>query len=621
MAIKEKAGRKARLYINSMEKYVSMLSDKGIRVVVGHAPATDGKGTIYLPNLPEEATPEQKIQYLAYAMHEQAHFHGKSDPSKMPSKKMWHFCINAVDDIRVERLQEVAYPGIPDTRRHAYQLDMDMFLSKELLDADAKDKPRDFLITLLKYMIIKIRVQQMKAPISVIGSKDILDYYAKYLMVFESRLDYISTFQESMDLGTEIYGLLKDILKEALTPPPPPKPEPPKPEEASDDDEGDKSEDDKSEDNNENDEKSEEDDNEEDDKSEEDESDDESEEDSGDEEDDKSEDDEEGSRAKSDDEESDDDEEDKSEEAIDLLEDMNEGGDDIATLADKYKDALEGMVNGDDYAVKNGVVDDISYNTELDHNYVDRGKALLGVAGAQMTRVFISKSRESVDFNQRRGRFDMKAFISDASDQRRDVFSNVKPGGLDKAAVSFAIDNSGSMLDYYKIHKAYEILGGILYYLDKAGVPTEAAGFTATKSTSEVYRTGAVTIKVVKTFDESFKGKALLRCHPPSYMDLTIELECLKFLAPRLYKRPEGKKVLFVLSDGDPWAGDPALTDKLKVAYVNYIKMLRDAGIIVIGFGIDTDVTTYFGTDCINTSCGNLGEEIVKKLSEILNRR
>jgi len=607
MAIKEKAGRKARLYINSMEKYVSMLSDKGIRVVVGHAPATDGKGTIYLPNLPDDATDEQKIQYLAYAMHEQAHFHGQSDPSKMPTKKMWHFCINAVDDIRVERLQEVAYPGIPETRRHAYQLDMDMFLSKELLDADAKDKPRDFLTTLLKYMIIKIRVRQMKAPISVIGSKDILDYYAKYLMVFESRLDSISTFQESIDLGTEIYDLLKDILKEALTPP---KPDPSEPEDGSDDESDEGSEDEegsgsKSDDDDESDEGSED------------------EEGSGSKSDDESDEegseDEEGSGFKSDDE----DEGDKSKEAMDLLEDMDDGDDDIATLADKYKSALEEMVNGAEYAVMNGVVDDISYNTEEDssYSYVDSGKALLGVAGAQMTRVFISKSRESVDFNQRRGRFDMKAFISDASGQRHDVFSNIKPGGLDKAAVSFAIDNSSSMEEDYKIQKAYRILGGILYYLDKAGVPTEAAGFTANNSSSSDYRDGGVFIKVVKTFDESFKGKALLRCHPPWYRNLTVELDCLKFLAPRLYKRPEGKKVLFVLSDGDPYTGNTALTAKLKVAYVNYIKMLRDAGIIVIGFGIDKDVSAFFDTDCINTECDNLGEEIVKKLTEILNRR
>jgi cobalamin biosynthesis protein CobT len=234
--------------------------------------------------------------------------------------------------------------------------------------------------------------------------------------------------------------------------------------------------------------------------------------------------------------------------------------------------------------------------------------------------VFVSKSRESVDFNQHRGRFDMKAFVSDASDQRRDVFSSIRPGSLDKAAVSIAIDNSASMSGQ-RITKAYQILGGLLYYLDKAGVPVEAAGFTAKDCYDSDHRDAPVVISVVKTFDEPFKGHPVLRCHPPAYCNLTIELDCLKFLAPRLYKRPEGKKVLFVLSDGEPCTGNSNLTRKLVVAYKEYIARLREVGIIVVGFGIDTDVTEYFGTDCINTQTNNLGEEIVKKLTEILNRR
>lgn len=625
MAIAEKkAGPRSRLYISAAEKYVSMLSEKGIQVVIGHAPATDGKGTIYLPALPEDASEDKRIQWLAYAMHEQAHFHGSSDPSKMPQKKAQHFCINAVDDIRVERMQEETYPGIPDHRRHAYQLDMDEFLGKELSEASASD-PGKLVIALLKYMIVKVRVQQMKAPIDVPASPDILEYYKKFLRVFEPRLNTIKTFQQAMDLGTESYALLKDIIKDAQQDQ---SQDPdqgqgsgsqPDPDEESDEDQdsqGSDSDEEPDEDQDSGSSKS---------------SGEESGEDqdsgssksSGSDSDEEPDEDGDPSSSTEPDEDQDsgtgDDDTDAEEAAQEVLDELDDG-EGIETVADRYKDAVDALAKAGGYKVLNGIQDDISFNYEAPNAYVERGKVLLGAAGTRMTKFFVSKTRETVDFNQHRGRFDMKAFVSDASDARKDVFNSTRPGSLDKAAVSFAIDNSGSM-DGDRIEKAYQILGGLLYYLDRAGIPSEAAGFTAYGSTQEEYRNGRVIIKIVKTFDESFKGKPRLRCHPPVEKRYTIELECLKFLAPRLYRRPEGKRILFVLSDGDPDANNSILTGKLIVAYKEYIQRLRDLGIIVIGFGIDTNVSKYFGTDCINTATNNLGDEIVKKLTEILNRR
>ena len=664
MAIKPlKGGNKSRLFISAAEKYVSMLSDKGIQVVIGHAPATDGIRTIFLPELPENATREKVVQWMAYAQHEQAHFHGKSVPQKMSKKKFEHFCQNAVDDVRVENGQEQEYPGIRENRQEAYQYDLDEFLAKELKNATAKNLPA-LLPSLLKYMIFHNRVHQMGAQIDIDASDDIYNYYEDYLKKYERRLHSQKSFNDSLKLGSDIYEELYALVKDELDQQDPQQGDPqdgdgdgdpqdgdpqdgssqgssqdpqdkddPQGKGDSDDSDSDdspsgsskggKDSDGDNGDNNSSSSSSDEDDSE----------DGEGDEDSQDQDSDSSDDDEDNDAQASDSSQGDEDSDDAEEKARQREEELAKRAKELMdsldqqdhqTPADKLKDAVDKIARGNHgkYQVANGVKDDISYNFEHPSgpDYVDAGRKLLGSAGAKMTRLFVSQTRESIDFNQMRGKFDMRAFASDYNDTRKDLYTQVRPGSLDKAAISFAIDNSDSM-GGLRIQKAYAILGGILSHLDRAGIPTEAAGFTGEGSSSHVARNQPVTIKVVKTFDEPFRGKSTLRCHPSYELNITVELDCLKWLAPRLYQRPEGKKVLIVLSDGEPNVGNSTLNNKMKRAYKAYIQRLREHGFFVIGFGIECDVSEYFGEDCICTSTNNLGGEIVKKLTEILNRR
>jgi len=623
---------KARNFTSKMEALISLLSEKGITIVPGSSPATDGVSKVYMPWLPDDATEEQYLKFFVSAAHEQSHFHGKSVVKDMPKDKLHHFCVNAVDDIRCERLQELAYPGIVEYRAKEYGIDCEGFLKKEFMAA-SRDNLKGLIVAALKYMIVLNRVHQMgvEAYVPVYASSDLIEVYSDHLQDLELTLDTISTFKESLEIGQIVYDRLKDIVKEELAPD--------KPEESDDGSEGseggegdaggDESKesskgkskskgDDSSEDDDESTEEGEGDSSEDDKPEDEGTSDDGSEVDTSDED---TGDDTDGDTP----EDSDEPEESESDPVEDFMAEMGEDDSgDLSTVADGYADDIRAIMKKfpGAYLSANGIKDIVEYgyeNKDLGYGYLTRGKALLGTAGHKMTQLFVSQTRDRMLYAQRGGRMDMRALVCDPMDSRQDIYSRKIPGSLERSAVSFAVDNSGSMSTGKRINTAYEILAGILYYLDKAGIPTEAMGFTAESNRSSYHRDAPVIHTIIKEFHEPFKCKAVSRCHPPYRLAENIELEALRFLAPRLMERPE-RKILFVLSDGQPQFGVDAMNRKMAVAYTAYIKKLRTLGITVFGFGINCDLTQFFGEHCINTSTGNLGQEIVKKLTEILNK-
>ena len=576
------------MFIRRMEMLISILSARGIKIVEGASPSTNGVDTVFMPPLADDASEEDFLKYFCSAAHEQSHFFGKSIVSKMPKGGLPHFCANAVDDIRCEFIQEDEFPGLVGYRKREYKIDCEGFLKKEFESASV-DNIKKLVVAMLKYMIIKNRVRQLEAEDVVIyASEDLISYYDKYLLDIEDVLDELADFDHALSVGEVIYNRIKDLITDEETPEEPKGKGEPGDGEPSEGGEGEPS--DKS--------------------------------DSGDESegggDDESEDGSGGSELS--------DEEKKEIEAkVKTIMDELDAEDGLVTVADSYTDDVAAIASkdGGSYKSANGVKDLIyPQRSDVTKGFatLKRGKKLLGSIGSKMTKLFVSQTRKRNLNNQFEGRLDVTALVSDPSDVREDIFRRTTPGRLDKAAVCFAVDNSGSMSGT-RIEKAYEILSGLLYYLDKVGIPTEAIGFTAELTYSSTARDGAVRHTIIKGYDEPFKMKAVSRCYPPSDLEQNVELEALYYLAPRLFQRPEGKKVMFVLSDGAPAFGPSVLNRKMGKAYKAYIERLREMGMFVVGFGIDCDVSKYFGAHCINTSTDKLGEAIVKKLTEILNRR
>lgn len=275
------------------------------------------------------------------------------------------------------------------------------------------------------------------------------------------------------------------------------------------------------------------------------------------------------------------------------------------------------------YMVAKGVVDEISYASESSMDYAEGvkkvGISLLGTKGDLMTRLFVSQTKPHTIYNQRSGSFDAMTFFQDVSDSRMDLYTEEIPGCLDKAAISFMMDNSSSMCG--SIGTAYALLSGFMHYLCKAAIPVEAVGFTADNCRNRMYRDTRVILQIIKKFEDPYDGKAIRRCVPPRHLDQNAEVDCLRYMVPRLLKRPEGKKILFVVGDGQPCIGCDEINEKLAYAYKEYLELCRKAGIIVFGFGINCDLSEYFGEDFLSVETSDMGDIILKKLTEILNRK
>jgi hypothetical protein len=181
-------------------------------------------------------------------------------------------------------------------------------------------------------------------------------------------------------------------------------------------------------------------------------------------------------------------------------------------------------------------------------------------------------------------------------------------------------------------------MNAIAYYLNKARVPCEIIGYTMNVANmSTISRNMPVTYHIIKSFDEKFGAKVMERCKIPSLHTYgsTPSYDGLHFGLTRLWARPERKKVCFELTDGEPFGmrcvrigsnGQATVVPsdmdaRVRQAYKDLIARAIRVGIHMFGFGIEQDVSWAYGDDCVLVNEDSIGEELVKKLTEILNPR
>jgi hypothetical protein len=605
--------------ISNTAQLVKLCAAKEINLRPGTRAETDTRKTIYLPWLDENADQKQKLRFFCFAAHENSHFYGESDCSLMAKEKVKHFCQNVADDIRCERLQEEEYKGLMEYRRPFKRDLMEEFLNKEIAEATKKEKGT-FIHALGCLMIQRIRMPELgmqKELEEMKISPEIQEAYDKHFLDLENQARRQTSFQDSLDLGGVMYDRIRDLLKEEEEKKDPPQQKDPSGDEQDDEQDqedqenegsGDEQDDEQDQEDQENEGSGDEQDDEQDQKDQENE-------DSGDEQDDEQD-------------ETDPEEEERQarirakveQELGKLDEDM-----DTDTEMDKIRAKINEEATGPDgpYMVDPHVQDRILYNEKGDiavaAEYRSQGLKILGARGSRMTKLFVSQSLPRYLTHQKSGRFDMRSFASDPLDRRNDLFKDKIGAKIDKAAVSLIIDNSGSMMGL-KIVLAYQVLSALLKILSKANVPTEAIGFTGEATSNPDYRDSPVTLTIVKKFEESYGREVLQRCVPPSSREYTPDLDALRWEVPRLWARPEKKKILLLIGDGCSEIGNTTLEYKLKRSYRKFIERCKEAGIYVFGFGISTDLSPILGNDCIKVDTSDMGDRIVRKLTELLNR-
>lgn len=216
--------------------------------------------------------------------------------------------------------------------------------------------------------------------------------------------------------------------------------------------------------------------------------------------------------------------------------------------------------------------------------------------------------------------------------RRREVTGKTKD-----VAVSVLIDLSGSMASNKRIFRAMEAGYAMGQVLSKVGVDFEILGFT-TKSTSmpaadrkkfkeeeekmgrRYSRSEVIYMPVFKSFSEQFKSEQKKRMAvTPHYLDMrnNIDGECVEYACERLLKQPNERKVLFVLSDGQPAAsGDhSALSNHLK----DTVKKFSKIGIDIFGIGIETDsVRAYYPNYAVLARVSELPTVLIEQLRRVI---
>lgn len=227
---------------------------------------------------------------------------------------------------------------------------------------------------------------------------------------------------------------------------------------------------------------------------------------------------------------------------------------------------------------------------------------------------------------QERGKLDRRRLVQAATCTTKRVFYTTKNGIELDAVVVIVIDESGSMCyTYQEVQRLAMVLGEVLHKLE---VPFEIIGTTTLYSGCDhriaplngLTRTNPIVFRHYKNFEESWTAISP-RILQTSHHQNNIDGEALMYAARRLASRPESRKLIFSLSDGQPEGGQ-GNDHKLGQNIIRVCEVLRKNRIEVYGFGIDTDdPKKFYGKEFfLYLERGKIGEDFFQRFAEVLTK-
>ena len=235
--------------------------------------------------------------------------------------------------------------------------------------------------------------------------------------------------------------------------------------------------------------------------------------------------------------------------------------------------------------------------------------ATVGTVRRKLERVVTAMSRTHWENNKRNGRLDVRRNVSKIVNLKSNVFRNKVEEININTAITILIDMSGSMWSDGKDVMCQQITIAVAEALAPVGVPLEVLGHQSglwldaedeaihlniEEKHREYGRYDPITLWQFKDFEDSIGAcRSSLGTIHARTNGSNADGDAIIMAAKRLYERPEEKKILFVLSDGQP-------------AYISATRCIhqytRDAvewcafrGIDVMGLGIlDDSVSQYY---------------------------
>ena len=272
------------------------------------------------------------------------------------------------------------------------------------------------------------------------------------------------------------------------------------------------------------------------------------------------------------------------------------------SLADDIKKLLEAlppqdteytaMRENDKFEIPDTTIDDkVRYNEK--RNRVS--SAIMSMSRA-LDQALRSMSRVRKNSYLEHGRIDMRRLTVIAKSMSKKVFFEKKDGEALNTAVSIVIDESGSMSNCYLQMQLLALALGET--LDKIGVPFEILGASTMSYSFDMpalegfTRTNPIRWKIYKVFNENWNAVKERITHVHHYNN-HIDGEVVQFAASRLATRPERRKVILSLSDGEPCGGQGNDAD-MAANLIRVCERCRKSGIEVYGFGVQTTTPKAF---------------------------
>ncbi|ROW76837.1 cobaltochelatase CobT-related protein [Escherichia coli] len=242
-----------------------------------------------------------------------------------------------------------------------------------------------------------------------------------------------------------------------------------------------------------------------------------------------------------------------------------------------------------------------------------------------LERAIASRNRVQFIPGQRRGRIHGASLYRLAMNDDR-VFRKKEDHRAVNACVQQVIDLSGSM-DGVKIQLALASAYTIADALDRINVPNIITGFTTfgspdyeTRSKRGFTRFEALMLPIIKNWNEKANSpeiRARMGCVCETFPLLNnVDGESVAQLATLFAGRMEDKKIMLVMSDGEPCATGSGFHQHLRTV-TKEIETLSDIDLMAIGILTDEPRRFYKNYALVN-SVEELGPSVVTELSRII---
>jgi cobaltochelatase CobT len=221
---------------------------------------------------------------------------------------------------------------------------------------------------------------------------------------------------------------------------------------------------------------------------------------------------------------------------------------------------------------------------------------------------------------------------------RIDVFRRKQENSSKSVAVSLVVDCSGSMTMGGKISLACHAAYGLSATLERIGINHEVIGFTTDSLPYDAIRemhsdpnyrkfarSEALLLPIFKDYHERLTANvvrrfALCANQRQSFgMSENVDGESVQIAAHRLSVRSETRKIMIVLSDGEPACASPAGDRLLDAHLKESVKNIEKSGIDVVGIGImSSAVKKFYTKNVVISDIKQLPVEVLRQLKALL---